>query len=44
MQICMVKIAHAYGLEEELIVFGLELIKQSSSSQLNELEDSSMKI
>lgn len=40
MQIFVVEI----GLEEELIVFGLELIKQSCSSQLSDLEDSSMKI
>lgn len=42
MQIFMVEIAPVYGLEEELI--GLELIKQSCSSQLSDLEDSSMKI
>lgn len=43
MQIYMVKIVHVYGLEEELIAFRLELIKQSCSSQWSELEHSSMK-
>lgn len=44
MQICTVEIARVRSLEEKLIVFGLELIKQSCSSQLSELEDSPMKI
>lgn len=42
MQVYMVKIVHAYGLEKGSI--GLELIKQSFSSQLSEMEDSCIKI